>query len=266
MSTSVSPGAVIHSGAYLADDVAVGPFTIIEDDVHIGTGTEIAGQVTISKGTRIGRNCRISPGAILGGPPQDHKHKGEKSLLIIGDNNILRECVTLHRAVGEGVATHIGNDNMLMTYAHVGHNCEIGDGNTISSYVGLSGHVTIEDNTVIGGMVGIHQFCRIGKLAMVGGWSKVNQDVPPYMLADGVPARVLELNKIGLRRYGVPPNGRTTLRAAYKLIYRSGLNLSQAMTRIEEELDPTEELDYLMAFIQGTQSGYGGRSNDKPRR
>jgi UDP-N-acetylglucosamine acyltransferase len=151
---------------------------------------------------------------------------------------------------------------MFMAYSHVGHNCEIGDNNTIASYVGLSGHVTVEDNTVFGGMVGVHQFCRIGKLAMLGGVSKVNQDVPPFMLADGVPARVIELNVIGLRRSGVPPASRTTLRQAYKLLYRSELNLSQAIARIEDELEMTEDLEYLITFLRGTQSGYAGRGNE----
>jgi UDP-N-acetylglucosamine acyltransferase len=207
----------------------------------------------------------VYPGAVLGGVPQDHKYRGEKSLLIVGDNNTVREGVTLHRAVGEGAATRIGHDNMFMAYSHVGHNCEIGDGNTIASYVGLSGHVSVEDNTVFGGMVGVHQFCRIGKLAMLGGVSKVNQDVPPFTLADGVPARVIDLNVIGLRRSGVPPASRTTLRQAYKLIYRSDLNLSQAIARIEDELEMNEDLEYLLNFMRGTQSGYAGRGNERRR-
>lgn len=265
MARSIHPTAVIDEGAYLADNVTVGPFCTVGEDVQIGEGTRLESHIVVLPGTRIGKNCTMWSGAVLGGPPQDHKYKGEKSLLILGDNNILRECVTLHRSVGEGVATRIGNDNMFMAYAHVGHNCEIGNGNTISSYVGLSGHVLLEDNIVIGGMVGVHQYCRIGKLAMVGGVSKINQDVPPFMLADGVTARVLDLNKIGLRRYGVPPSVRSTLRQAYKLLYRSDLNLSQAMERIEEELESSEELDYLLAFMRGTQSGFGGRGNEKPR-
>lgn len=265
MAKRIHPSAVVHPSAYLADNIVVGPFCVIAEDVQIGDGTQLESHVVIDPGSRIGRNCHIWPGAIIGGPPQDHKYKGERSLLVLGDNNIVRECATLHRAVGEGVATRIGNDNMLMAYAHVGHNCEIGNGNTIASYVGLSGHVTVEDNTVFGGMVGVHQFCRIGKLAMIGGVSKVNQDIPPFMLADGQPARVIELNKIGLKRQGVPPMGRSTLRLAYKLLYRSNLNSSQAMERIEEELERSEELDYLIAFMRGTKSGYGGRGNEAPR-
>jgi len=265
MAKNIHPSAVIHPGADLADDVTVGPFCVIGDDVQIGEGTRLEPNVIIEPGARIGRNCHVWSGSVLGGPPQDHKYKGEKSLVVIGDNNILREYVTLHRAVGEGVATRIGHDNMLMAYVHVGHNCEIGSYNTLSSYVGLSGHVTIEDHVVLGGMVGVHQYCRIGKMAMVGGVSKVNQDVPPFMMADGVPAKVLELNRVGLRRHDIPPSVRSTLRQAYKLLYRSNLNLSQAMERIEEELERSEELEYLLAFIRGTQSGFAGRGNEPTR-
>jgi UDP-N-acetylglucosamine acyltransferase len=265
MARNIHPSAIIHPGAYLADGVTIGPFCVIADDVTIAEGTRLESNVVIEPGARIGRNCRIWPGAVIGGPPQDHKYRGERSLLILGDNNIIRECVTLHRAVGEGAATRIGDNNMFMAYAHVGHNCEIGNNNTVSSYVGLSGHCVVENDIVFGGMVGIHQFCRIGKIAMIGGLGKVNQDIPPFMLADGSPARVLEINKIGLRRHGVAPNVRATLRQAYKLLYRSNLNVSQALERIEDELEPSEELTYLVDFIRGMQSGFGGRGNE-PRR
>lgn len=265
MAKNIHPSAVIHSGAVLPDDITIGPFCVIHDDVQIGEGTRLEPNVIIEPGSRIGKGCHIWPGSIIGGPPQDHKYRGEKSLLIVGDNNVIRECCTLHRAVGEGVATIIGNDNWFMAYAHVGHNCEVGSSNTISSYCGLSGHVTIEDNVVLGGMVGVHQYSRIGKLAMVGGISKVNQDIPPFMLADGARAEVIEVNRIGLTRNGVPPRVRSTIRQAYKLLYRSSLNRSEAIERIEEELEHSEELLYLLDFMQGTQRGFGGRGNEKPR-
>ncbi|MCX6359605.1 MAG: acyl-ACP--UDP-N-acetylglucosamine O-acyltransferase [Armatimonadetes bacterium] len=263
MAQSIHSTAVVHPGAYLADNVTVGPYCVIDNEVQIGEGTTLESHVTVMPCTHIGKHCSVWPGAVLGGAPQDHKDKGHRSFLVLGDHNIVRECVTLHRAVGDGNYTRIGNDNMFMAYAHVGHNCEIGNGNTLSSYVGLSGHVLVEDNTVFGGMTGVHQFCRIGKLAMLGGLSKVNQDVPPFMLSDGVPARVIDLNKIGMRRAGVPPDVRTTLRMAYKLIYRSDLNLSQAIARIEEELEKSEELDHLIAFMRGTQAGFAGRGGQR---
>jgi UDP-N-acetylglucosamine acyltransferase len=265
MATNIHPSAIVHSKAEVADNVIIGPFCVIGDDVKIGEDSRLEPSVIVEPGSRIGRGCHIWPGTIVGGPPQDHKYTGEKSLLIIGDNNVIRECCTLHRAVGEGVATRVGSNNWLMAYAHVGHNCEIGDGNTISSYSGLSGHVTVEDNVVLGGMVGVHQYSRIGKLAMVGGVTKVNQDIPPFMLADGDRAQVIEVNRIGLTRHGVPPRVRSTLRQAYKILYRSNLNRSEAIERIEEELEHSEELQYLVDFMRGTQRGYGGRGNEKPR-
>ena len=265
MPTHVHPSSIVSPGAELGEDVSIGPFCVVADDVEIGAGTSLESHVVVEPGSRIGANCRIWPGTVIGGPPQDHKYKGERSFLILGDNNTVRECVTLHRATGEGVATRIGNDNMLMAYVHVGHNCEVGNNNTFSSYVGLSGHVLIESNVILGGMVGVHQFCRIGKLTMVGGCTKVNQDIPPFMLADTNPARVIDLNTIGLRRSGMPPNVRTLLKQAYKLLYRSNLNTSQALERIEDELEPCEELEYLILFIRGTQGGYGGRGNQAPR-
>lgn len=265
MATRIHPSAIVNPGAQLGDDVSVGPFSIIYDDVQIGDGTLLESHVVVESGSRIGKNCRIWPGSVIGGPPQDHKYRGERSFLILGDNNHIREYVTLHRASGEGVATRIGNDNMLMAYVHVGHNCEVGNNNTFSSYVGLSGHVLVENYVILGGMVGVHQFCRIGNLAMVGGCTKVNQDIPPFMLADNNPARVIDLNTIGLRRASMPPNVRSLLKQAYKLLYRSNLNTSQALERIEDELESCEELEYLILFIRGTQGGYMRRGNQAPR-
>jgi UDP-N-acetylglucosamine acyltransferase len=265
MATHIHPSSVVHPGAELGDDVNIGPFCIVASDTLIGSGTLLESHVVIESGSRIGTNCRIWPGAVIGGPPQDHKYKGERSFLVLGNNNLVRECVTLHRATGEGVATRIGNDNMLMAYVHVGHNCDVGNHNTLSSFVGLSGHVLIESNVILGGMVGVHQFCRIGKLAMIGGCAKVNQDIPPFMLADANPARVIDLNTIGLKRANMTPNTRTLLRQAYKLLYRSNLNTSQALERIEDELEPCEELEYLILFIRGTQAGTMRRGNQTPR-
>ena len=265
MGTSVHASAVVHPDAELANSVAIGPYCVIGPDVQIGEDTRLESHVVVESGSRIGKGCEIWCGSVIGGPPQDHKYKGEKSLLVVGDNNLIREYVTLHRAVGQDHPTQIGNNNWFMAYAHVGHNCEIGNDVTISSYAGLSGHVIVEDLAVLGGMVGVHQYSRIGKLAMVGGMSKINQDIPPFMLADGVPAKVVELNRVGLRRHGVPANVRNVLRQAYKLLYRSNLNHSEAIERIEEELDHSPELEYLLTFVRGTSTGYAGRGNERPR-
>jgi UDP-N-acetylglucosamine acyltransferase len=265
MPTEIHVSAVIDPDVELGENVTVGPFCVVHGDVVLGSGTKLESHVVIESGSRVGRDCQIWSGSVIGGPPQDHKYSGERSFLILGDNNLIRECCTLHRAVGEGAATRIGNGNWFMAYSHVGHNCDIGDNNTIASYAGLSGHVSIENGVVIGGMVGVHQYSRIGKLAMVGGFSKINQDVPPFMMADGVPSRVIEINRVGLKRNGVSAGVRSTLRQAYKLLYRSNLNKSEAIERIEEELEPSDELEYLLDFLRGTSGGFGGRGNEKPR-
>lgn len=251
--------AIVHPQAILGAGVEVGPFCVIGSDVVIGDGTTMESHVVIEPFTTIGRDCRIWPGALLGGKPQDRKFKDERSYLRIGDRNIIREYVTIHRATGGENATTIGDDNMLMAYCHVGHNCSLGNGIMMANMVGISGHVSVEDKAVFGGMVGVHQFVRIGRLAMLGGYSKVVQDVPPFMIADGRPMKVYDLNIVGLRRSGVPAKVRSELKQAYKLIYRMDLNLSQAIESIENDIDPSPERDYLLDFIRSIKFGYAGR-------
>jgi len=257
--TAIHETAIVHPNAELGVGVQVGYYSIIGPDVVIGDGTRIESHVVIEPWTRIGADCRICSGVVLGGEPQDHKFKGERSLLSIGDRNIIREYVTIHRATGEDNSTVVGSDNMLMAYCHIGHNCVLGDGIMMANTVGISGHVVIEDRAVFGGMVGVHQYVRIGKLAMIGGHSKIVQDVPPFMMSDGRPARVCELNVIGLRRSGVPPKVRAGLRQAYKLLYRSNLNLSQAIETIDSEVEPSAERDYLLEFVRNIKFGFAGR-------
>lgn len=251
--------AIVHPKAELGVGVKIGAFCIVGSNVRIGDGTLIEPHVIIEPWTTIGRECRICSGAILGGQPQDHKFEGERSFLAIGDENIIREYVTIHRATGEDNATSIGDGNMLMAYCHVGHNCRVGNGVMMANMVGISGHVIIEDKAVFGGMVGVHQYVRIGKLAMIGGYSKVVQDVPPFMMVDGRPAKVYDLNVIGLRRNGVRPHVRSGLRQAYKFLYRSNLNLSQAIESIDNEVEPSEERDYLLEFVRNVKFGFAGR-------
>jgi UDP-N-acetylglucosamine acyltransferase len=253
---------IIDPTAEIASDVVIGPFCIIGPNVRIASGTTLSSHIRIECNTHIGRDCQIFHGVALGGPPQDTKFKGEPSLVVIGDNNVLREYVTIHRATGENCRTRLGDNNLLMAYAHIGHNCEVGNNVTLASYVGVSGHVTIEDFANLGGITGIHQYCRIGKMAMIGGLSGVVQDVPPFMLANGRPARVYDVNVRGLRRAGVPAKVRGELREAYKLLYRSNLNNSQALEAIEEEIETSPELEHLLAFIRSTREGYGGRGNN----
>ncbi len=251
--------AVVHPRAELDDGVEIGPFCVIGPDVKIGKNTVIEAYTIVRQWTTIGEECRISSGVALGGKPQDSKFEEERSYLVIGNRNILREYVSIHRATGEDNTTILGDDNMLMAYCHVGHNCELGNGIMMANNVGISGHVLIEDKAVFGGMTGVHQFVRIGKLAMVGGHSKVVQDIPPFMTADGRPSKVLDLNIIGLRRSGIPAKVRSDIRQAYKILYRSKLNLSQAIETIEAEIEPSAERDYLLGFVRNVKFGYGGR-------
>lgn len=259
----IHPTAVVDPSAELAPDVIVGPYCVIGKDVIIGPGTTLESHVVIEPGTRIGAHCQIRQGAVLGGPPQDYKFRGERSFLIIGDRNVIREFVTIHRATGEGEATRIGNDNMIMAYCHIGHNSWLGNGIIMANQVGISGHCLIEDRVVFGGIVGLHQFVRVGKLAMIGGMSKVVTDVPPFMMVDGRPTELVGLNVLGLRRAGIPPRVRAGLKQAFRLLYRSNLNLSQGIEAAYNEVEPSEERDYLLEFLTNIRRGYGGRQNDR---
>lgn len=263
--TEIHSTALVDPAAEIGMGVSIGPYSIIGPNVRIGDGTRIDPHVIIESNTTLGRDCIVLTGAVLGGAPQDYRFKGEESYLVIGDGNIIREYVTIHRASGEGESTVIGDNNMLMAYCHIGHNCTIGSGITMANMVGISGHVLVEDKVVFGGIVGVHQKVRIGKLAMVGGFSKVVQDVPPFVVADGRPTRVYDLNVIGLRRNGVSPKVRSDLKQAYKLLYRSNLNVTQALEAIENEVEPSEELDYLLDFIRNVRLGFGGRQLEHPR-
>lgn len=260
--TFIHPTALVDPDAQLEEGAWIGPFCIVEAQTRIGRGTVLEANVIVKRGTTIGARCRIWPHVVLGHEPQDMKFKGEESFLRIGDDNQLREMVTLHRATGEGEATTLGNSNVLMAYVHVGHNCNIGNNNLISNSTGIAGHVTIEDKTVIGGFVGVHQFVHIGKMAMVGGVSKVVQDIPPFCMADGRPAKTHGLNIRGLRRNGVASEERTQVASAVKLLFRTGLNTTEALERIEQEIPRSETLDYLVDFIQRVREGRLGRQDE----
>ena len=262
---NIHPTATVHTGAEIDDDVEIGPFSVIGDQVKLAGGVKVHAHVVIEPYVHVGAHTEIFPGAILGGPPQDRKFKRETSYLVLGENNIIRECVTLHRAAGEGQETRIGDNNLIMAYSHIGHNCQLGSYITMANMVGISGHATIEDRVTIGGFVGIHQFVRIGKLAMLGGYSKVVQDVPPYMMADGRPCKVLDLNIIGLRRSGVAASTRSELKQAYKLLFRSNINITQALEVIEREIPSSPEMDYMIGFMRNVRFGYGGRQQEPPR-
>lgn len=255
--------AVIHPRARLGKGVRVGPYAVIGEDVEIGDDTDIGPHVVVQGPTVIGRRNRIGAGACLGGDPQDVRYRGEPTWLRIGDDNIIREGVTIHRGTPGGRReTVIGNGNFIMTHAHIGHDCIVGNGTVITHGAGLAGFVEVEDGAVIGGLTGLHQFVRIGALAMVGGCSRIVKDVPPFMTVMGNPARVYGLNSVGLRRNGIGPAGRRTVKQAYRLLYRSGLNVSQALERIEAELtgeaaqeDGYDPVVHLVRFVRASRRG-----------
>lgn len=262
--TFIHPTAMIDPSAQLAERVWIGPYCVVEGQTKIGAGTILESNVIVKKGTSIGQRCRVWPNVVLGHEPQDLKFKGEDSFVEIGDDNTFREMVTIHRATGEGEKTVIGDSNVFMAYAHVGHNCTVGSHNMISNSTGIAGHVTIEDKTVIGGFVGVHQFVHIGRMAMVGGLSKVVQDVPPFCICDGRPAKIHGLNIRGLRRNGVPPEQRNQVSAAFKMLYRSDMNTGQAMEKIRATIPSSATLEELVGFIERVGVGRMGRQDETP--
>jgi UDP-N-acetylglucosamine acyltransferase len=257
---SIHPSAVIDPSAELGHDVTVHPFTVIEGNVQIGDGCEIGPHAVIRRFTRLGaRNC-VTVGAVLGDLPQDLKYKGEETCLVIGDENLIREYATIHRATGEGNSTTIGSRNLLMAYSHIGHNCVLGDEIMMANCVQLAGHTVVEDFAVFGGLAATHQFARVGTMAMVGAMSGVRLDVPPYVLADGLPARPTRVNSVALRRRGVPPEAVAAIREAFRLLYRSDLNTSDAIARIRAEVAQTPEIVHLVEFIEKIAEGERGRA------
>jgi len=253
--THIHPTAIVHPKAELGLGVSVGPYSVIHEDVIIGDRTQLASHVCIEHGTQIGADCEICPMAVLGGAPQDLKYEGGESGVVIGDRNTIREYVTINRATEPGGLTQIGDDNLIMAYVHVAHNCTLGSGIVLANGVQLGGHVTVEDCAGIGGLTPVHQFARIGTMAFVGGGSRVSKDVPPYMLAAGSPLKVVGINVVGLRRRGVSAETRAELKRAYRLLYRSGLHVRGALEAIEGELSRVPEIEHLVEFVSRSRRG-----------
>ncbi len=251
----IHPTAIISKKAKIAADVSIGPYSVIEDNVEIDSGCEIGPFCRIMGETRIGKNTRIYSHAVIGSPPQDLKYKGEKTRVEIGDNNIIREFVTINPGTAQSGVTKIGSNNLIMAYAHVAHDCQIGNGVIIANAGTLAGHVKIEDKVIIGGLTGVHQFVRIGKLAIIGGCSKVVQDVPPFSTVDGHPVKIRGVNSVGLKRAGFDSLKINLLKRAFKIIFFSGHPLSRAITIVETELEINDEIKYLLEFIRNTSRG-----------
>lgn len=251
----IHPTAIVHPDAELEPGVEIGPYSIIEGTVRIGVGTKIGARVTVEGYTTIGANCEIFTGAVIGSMTQDKKYTGGKSYLVIGDNNKIREYVTLNPGTLEGTETRIGNDNLIMAYAHVAHDCIVGNQTTLANNATLGGHVLVEDKAIVGGLSAVHQFVRVGSLAIVGGCSKVVQDIPPYILVDGHPAKAYGLNSVGLERAHFPSEERRVLKSAFKVIFRSGLSMKNAIRKLEEEFPKTSAIMALLEFLKKSERG-----------
>lgn len=248
--------AIIHPEAQLEEDVQIGPYCVLGRNVKVGRGTEIGPQVVIDSNTVIGEKCKIYPFASLGQAPQDIKYQGEHSWVIIGNNNIIREYVTIHRGTHRGGGkTTLGNDNFIMAYVHIAHDCHIGNQVIMANGATLAGHIEIEDYAIIGGLSAIHQYVRIGAYALIGGASGIPQDVVPYVSAVGNRARLFGINVVGLKRHGFSEQTIRKLKRAYRFIFRSRLKLDDALARLTEQVGESSEVDHLVDFIRKSQRG-----------
>ncbi|BAQ62570.1 acyl-[acyl-carrier-protein]--UDP-N-acetylglucosamine O-acyltransferase [Geminocystis sp. NIES-3708] len=254
----IHPTAIINPKAELDPSVEIAPNVVIGADVKIGANTIIGANVVIDGSIEIGCNNQIFPGAALGLPPQDLKYKGGKSRVKIGNGNTIREYVTINRATEEGEETIVGNDNLLMAYVHVAHNCVLGDRIVIANSVALAGHVEVESKAVIGGMLGIHQFVKVGKMAMLGGMSRIDRDVPPYMLVEGNPSHVRSLNLVALKRNNFDSEQIAIMKKAYKILYKSGLTISRALKELEP-LCENEHIKHLSQFMESSMNNKNRR-------
>ena len=256
MSVKIHPTAIVSKKASLSSGVEVGPFSLIEDKVKVAKNTVIGSHCLITGSTSIGQDCRIFKGAVLGSPPQDLKFKYETvSYMEIGDGNTIREFVTVNPGTDEGTKTIIGNSNLIMAYSHIAHNCKIGSNCILANAATLAGHVEIEDRAVVGGLVAIHQFCRLGRLSIVGGCSKVVQDIPPFAMADGHPAKVKGLNLVGLRRSGLDRKTIQLLKKAFKTLFFENHTLAQAADLIKAQFSDDSQIDYLLTFLKSSSRG-----------
>lgn len=254
--TKIHNTAIVSLKAEIDEDVIIGPYCIIGDNVKIGKGSQLISHVQIEGITEIGENCTVYPFTTIGFPPQDLKYKGQPTGVKIGNGNIIREYVTIHRGsvAGDGWTT-IGDNNFIMAYVHIAHDCKIGSNVIMANLATLAGHVVVEDFVFIGGVVAVHQFSRIGAHAMVGGFSGVAQDVPPFTMVSGPRARLYGLNTVGLKRRGFSDETINILKKAYKILFRDKLQLKEAIKKVKEELPNIPEVRHLIEFIETNKRG-----------
>lgn len=259
MALNIDKNASVHPDAQIGDNVTIGPFTVIEKDVIVGEGTQIGSHALLANGTRVGKECSIHHGAVLGTLPQDLKFGGEATTLEVGNNTTIREYATLNRGTKVHMKTVVGSSCFLMAYVHVAHDCILGNNVILANSVNMAGHVEIEDFVIIGGMTPIHQFVRIGKHAMVGGGLRASKDIPPYILAANEPMSFEGTNIIGLKRRGFSTDSIVSIEAAYRILYESGNNVTQAVEKMKVEIPQTDEVKTILGFIAKSKRGIIGR-------
>lgn len=257
MSAQIHPTALVDPGAELGTDVQVGAFAIVGPGCVVGDGCFVAPRATLERNVHLAPRVRVGSGSILGGDPQDLKYRGEETFVEIGEGTVIREYATINRATAESVRTTVGRGSFVMSYVHLAHDCHVGDGVILGNGVQLAGHVTIEDRAIVSGLSAAHQFVRIGRHAFVGGCSRIAKDVPPFLKAVGNPVRLYGLNSVGLQRSGFDADLMRELKRAYRLLFRSDLNVSQALARARGEVQDLPEVQHFLQFIEDSQRGIG---------
>lgn len=255
MTSRIHPGAIVDPGAQIGADVEIGPGAIVGPNCTLGDGCVLSPYAILERNVKLGAGVKIGVGSVIGGPPQDLKWAGEETYVEIGDRSVVREYSTINRGTSHSWKTVIGRDCFLMTYVHVAHDCQIGDGVLISNGTQLAGHIVIEDRAILSGLCAVHQFVRVGRHSFIGGSSRVAKDVPPFVMAVGNPVALHGLNTVGLQRSGFSADTIRELKRAYRLYFKSDLNLSQAAERARAELEQVPEVTQFMAFVEASERG-----------
>jgi UDP-N-acetylglucosamine acyltransferase len=251
----IHPSAIISPDAEIADDAEIGAFVIIGENCRVGGGSVIAARATLERNVTLGENVNVGIGTILGGLPQDLKFAGEETSVEIGDGTVIREYATINRGTVQSFKTTVGRNCLIMSYVHLAHDCHVGNHVILSNVVQLAGHVTVEDRAIISGLSAAHQFVRIGRNSFIGGMSRVAKDIPPFLKAVGSPVKLYGLNTIGLQRNGMDEATILELKRAYRLLFRSDLNITQAIERAQNELEPLAEVQELIRFVEASERG-----------
>ena len=253
--TRIHPTAIIAPDADIAGDVEIGAFAIIGEGCTIESGCVIAPRATLERNVTLGRSVKVGIGTVLGGAPQDLKYAGEETTVEIDDGTVIREYATINRGTAHSFKTTVGTNCLIMSYVHIGHDCRIGNSVILSNVVQLAGHVTIEDKAIISGVSAVHQFARIGRHSFIGGMSRVSKDIPPFLKAVGNPVKLYGLNTVGLQRSGMDEETIRELKRAYRLLFRSDLNVTQAIERAQTEIEPLAEVKELIRFVEASERG-----------